>query len=143
MRLTYRGEIVMEKCLFWLQFDDKLARKRVDQLRSLGISVELETKDGAAAYRRIKASLPALVIADPTTRAAHVRETVKALKTTKKTREIEIVFISDDREILEVLRTLFPGESYLRNAELEAFLRERGFLSSRSALDEPVPGTGC
>jgi len=84
------------------------AEERADRLRALGCEVESGLPSGPELLRAFKASLPDAVVIDLSRLPSHGRNVALALRATKATRQLPIVFVEGEPAKREGVRTLLP-----------------------------------
>lgn len=90
------------------------ARERAARLRAAGlgpVAVHSGTMTPAS-LRTLRAKPPAAVVIDLSRLPSHGREVALALRETKATRTVPIVFVDGDPEKVDRIRTLLPEASY-------------------------------
>lgn len=89
------------------------APARVERLRAAGHDAELAPLDGAAALRFLQAHPPDACVIDLARRPALGRDLALALRSTKATRQVALVFVVEgEPESLGRLRALPPDATY-------------------------------
>jgi DNA-binding NarL/FixJ family response regulator len=116
--------------LFLIQWDKASALQRARELRLGGWQVEVETEDGALAYKRIREDPPQVVVIDLSRLPSHGRETARATRELKAMHKIPIVFVDGTPENIEKARqsveeATFASSAGLRKA-LTKYQRGRG-----------------
>lgn len=97
----------------WLvHWDAAEARERLDQLETAGYAGMYEPGSGSPLLRRIRERGPAAVVIDLTRLPSHGREIALAIRESKKTRHIPLVFVEGDREKVRRIRALLPDATY-------------------------------
>ncbi len=92
------------------------------ELRSDGWEVDIESKDGARAYQLIKANPPNVVVVYLTHLPSHGRETAHALRSTKATRNLPIVFVDGKDEAVARTREKVADALFTTALELKGVL---------------------
>ena len=87
-------------------------RERARELRAAGLRVEYEA-DGAAALRASKDEPPAAIVIDLTRSPSHGREMAWALRQSKKTRHVPLVFAGGVPEKVARIRAEIPDATYV------------------------------
>lgn len=85
--------------------------ERAQELRAAGLRVEYEI-DGAAALRASKDDPPDAVVIDLTRLPSHGRELAWALRQSKQTRHVPLVFVGGESEKVARIRNELPDASY-------------------------------
>ena len=98
-------------------------------LRGSGWEVEIESKDGARAARRIGTLNPDAVVIYLDRLPSHDRETARYLRSRPENRDLPVIFVDGRQEALGRIKTLLPDATYTTSEKLENALGE---LSSRS-----------
>jgi hypothetical protein len=88
------------------------AEERAGRLRALGYDVELEAEDGAAGGRKIRQCPPAAVVLDLSRLPSHGRSTALALRSSKPTRGVPLVFVGGAEEKVRALQEALPDATY-------------------------------
>lgn len=90
-------------------------RERLARLESAGLrAAALEVADGATALRTIREAPPDAVIIDLSRLPSHGRETALALRQSKVTRAIPIVFVDGEPEKVAAIRSGLPDATYTK-----------------------------
>lgn len=112
--------------IFLVQWNEARARERAQALESEGWTVEWESADGGAAYRRIRLAPPDVVLVDCSTKASHGREVGRSLREAKSTRETPILLIDCPAEAQQALTAAVRGAVAIRSDELSSALEGIG-----------------
>lgn len=112
----------MRSRVFLVQWDAPSAEARAAALRADGWEVEVESQDGARAYRLIRATPPDVVVIDLARKPSHGRETAHALRTLKATRHLPIVFVDGTEEAVEKTQAKVAEAVFTTSAELRSVL---------------------
>lgn len=98
------------RLIHWNQ-DDGLERQK--QLEALGYDVSFDFSDGIAfVLRAIKAGLPDAVVIDLSRLPFHGREVARALRGSKATRHLPLVFVAGAPDKVATTRALLPDATY-------------------------------
>jgi DNA-binding response OmpR family regulator len=122
-----RGRILL---IHWRRLE---AVEIAKPLRAKGWTVEIESRDGARAYRIFRTKPPDLVLIYLSRLTSHGRETGHALRSLKTARPVPIVFIDGEGVPLRQTKAKVPGGVFLTSADLDQWLE--GF---RPATDHPT-----
>jgi CheY-like chemotaxis protein len=112
----------MKGRLLLIHWDAAAAELRAGELRAAGWQVEVESRDGAEAYRRVKGHPPDGVIADLDYKASHSRETCRALRRAKALRTLPIVFSGGNEPEREKARESVPDARFASWTEVREAL---------------------
>jgi CheY-like chemotaxis protein len=126
--------------LFLIDWDVACAEARADGLRELGFRVDVESSNGGRAFRRVRTSVPDVIVVDLRKKASHGREVARALRDLRVTREVPMVFLEaeDQRELTRAkiadarFATAETLEHALEQAIEERSLRAAGPASTRT-----------
>jgi DNA-binding response OmpR family regulator len=110
------------KQLFYIQWNPAEAEARAAALRKLGFTVDIEAEDGARACKHMTESPPDAVVISLARLPSHGRETAKAMKAIKATRDVPILFVGGTEEAVEKARAAVPGAEFATEEELELAL---------------------
>lgn len=94
-----------------VHWNEAEGRARARELRAAGVRVEYET-DAPAALRASKDEPPDAIVIDLTRLPSHGREMAWALRQSKKTRAIPLVFVGGAPEKLARIRAELPDATY-------------------------------
>lgn len=108
----------MKGNLLLVQWDKSAAKMKAEQLRAAGWAVEIESEDGAQAYKLIRANPPDVVIIDLTRLPSHGRVTAEALPGVKATRDLPIIFVDGKPEDVEKTRAKVSGAVFVTSVQL-------------------------
>ncbi|GAC1353307.1 MAG: hypothetical protein NVSMB1_25480 [Polyangiales bacterium] len=98
----------MKGKLFLVQWDVTTANQRAAALRREGWHVETESENGGRAYRRIRTSVPDMIILDLAKSPTQGRELGGALRDLRATRVLPVVCIEENCEGRELTRDKIP-----------------------------------
>lgn len=87
-------------------------RERARQLQAMGHDAQFDDAEGPSLLRGIRAAQPDAVVIDLSRLPSHGREAALALRTSKVTRHLPLVFADGDPEKVATLRTLLPDATY-------------------------------
>ncbi|HZT37997.1 MAG TPA: DUF3052 family protein [Bryobacteraceae bacterium] len=88
------------------------ARPLIETLRGAGHEVRHDGADGGVVYRAIRTWLPDVVVIDLSRLPSHGRELAAALRGSKRTRQIPIVFAGGTPDKVEMVRKELPDAIY-------------------------------
>lgn len=114
----------MQRNVFLIHWNALEAEAHADRLRSAGWQVEVESEDGARAARRLRESLPDVVVIYLTRLPSHGRETASHLRSLKATRDLPIVFVDGNEKAVQRTKARVPEAAFVSSVELTATLRE-------------------
>ncbi len=97
-------------------------RERKRLLEALGHSVDFDDFDGPGLLRKLRANTPDAFVIDLSRRPSHGREVAMALRTSKDTRPVPIVFVDGEPEKVARVKTLLPDATYSTWGRLKAAL---------------------
>lgn len=112
----------MKGRIFLIHWNRQEAAALAKPLRAKGWAVVIESRDGARAYRSIRAKPPDLVLIYLTRLPSHGRETGHSLRSLKATRKLPIVFIGGEGHTLTKTKTTVPDAVFLSSAEIDEWL---------------------
>jgi CheY-like chemotaxis protein len=113
----------MKGKVFLVHWDAAEAEAYAEQIRGWGWEVSgVEAEDGGRAYRLIRDSRPDVLVIYLTRRPGHGRETARALRDVKATRDLPIVFVGGEEEALANVRAKVPDAIYVPAEGLEQAL---------------------
>ena len=98
------------------------AKPLIALLRAAGYTVDYQG-DKPGTFRTIRENLPAAVVIDLTRMPSHGRYVAAAVRLTKVTRHLPIVFLDGDPEKVERLRREYPDALYCSRSKLAATLK--------------------
>jgi CheY-like chemotaxis protein len=105
-----------------IHWNDGEGRERRRQLASFGVDAEFDGSDGPALLRSIRAQQPDAIVIDLTRKPSHGREAALALRTSKSTRHIPLVFVDGEPEKVARTRELLPDAVYTTWGRLKSAL---------------------
>lgn len=100
------------KRIHLIHWNDEEARERAARIAVLGYIVERAPFTGPASIKALAAKLPAAVVISLERLPSHGREVAVALRTTKGTRAVPIVFVGGEEEKTARVRALLPDATY-------------------------------
>jgi hypothetical protein len=112
----------MEGHLLLIHWNDAEAAEHANRLRAAGWRVELETKDGARAARRVRDHPPEAVVIYLTRLPSHGRETAHYLKSNSVTKDIPIIFVDGEPDKVKSTQSRVPEATYTSSDELNMTL---------------------
>ncbi|HEX5757939.1 MAG TPA: hypothetical protein VF121_01990 [Thermoanaerobaculia bacterium] len=98
------------------------AAERAERLRAAGWPAEHAGLDGRAVLRRLRDDPPAAVVVDLGRQPSHGRELAVALRLSKATRHLPLVFAGGDPEKVGRIRELLPDAVYASWDEIDGAL---------------------
>jgi DNA-binding response OmpR family regulator len=108
--------------LFIVDWDKESARARAEALRAAGWTVDIESEDGARAYRRIREQQPDVVLVDLSVKPSHGLETIKSLAKTKATLSPALVIVGVTDAIRDKVAAVAPHVVFANASDLAAKL---------------------
>lgn len=114
-------------------------RERAARLAALGHEAEFHTAEGAALLRPLRAHPPDAIVIDLSRLPSHGREIALALRSSKSTRYVPLVFVDGDAEKVERLRRLLPDATYTSWGRLRTALAKA--ISRPAVAPIVVPST--
>jgi len=99
------------------------ARRRIEALRSLGHSVLYNDPDGSSILTKVRAHAPQAIVIDLTRLPAHGRAVGMALRQSKATRFIPLVFVEGEPEKVARIREHLPDAIYTTWGKIRSGLR--------------------
>lgn len=113
----------MSSRVFLIHWNQEEAAQHAETIRSYGWQVAgIESEDGGRAYRSVGELKPDAIVIYLTRLPSHGRQTAKAIRERKATREIPIIFIGGKDEPLAKTKEVVPGGHFVQETELEATL---------------------
>lgn len=109
---------------FVIHWNKAEALEKVKALRAQGWTVVYEHEDGARAWKNIKENPPNVVVIWLSRLPSHGRETADALKRTKSTRDIPIVFVDGLSEKVNAVKAVVPNAAYTTSDKLMRVLKK-------------------
>ena len=103
----------MPKAIFLVHWNKAEAGVLAEGLRQSGWTVEVEAKDGARAYRRMREAPPRAVVVYLTRLPSHGVRTAQALLTTARTRAVPVLFVGGSGEALAKAKAKVPGAIFV------------------------------
>ena len=108
--------------LFHWKADD--ARQRIGAIEAAGYQVEFEPALGPGLFRNLRSDPPAAVVIDLTRLPSHGREVATALRATRATRHIPLVFAGGDPEKVERIKALLPDAVFTSWGRIRSALKQ-------------------
>lgn len=108
--------------LFLIHWNAEEAEQMAAPLRKDGWEVAVESEGGAQARKAILADLPDAVLVSLARLPSHGRETARALKSSKTTRDIPIIFVGEPSDAMDKTRTRFRDATFVTEAGLKRVL---------------------
>jgi CheY-like chemotaxis protein len=106
----------------------------IEACRACGFEVEFEAGDLPAVWRKIRAKVPDVVAIDLTRAPSQGRDLAFAMRQSKVTRRIPIVFVDGEAEKVEAIRQKLPDAFYASRRQLCARIR----TALRTVIANPV-----
>jgi len=100
------------------------AKERVEALREAGYQVDYEEKIGPDLLRRLREKPPAAVVIDLTRLPSHGRETGVAVRHSKATRRVPLVFVEGEPEKVGRIQEVLPDAVYTSWARIRGALQQ-------------------
>lgn len=100
------------KRIHLIHWNDEEARERAARVAALGYIVERAPFTGPSSVKALAAKPPAAVVISLERLPSHGREVAVALRTTKGTRALPIVFVAGEAEKVARVRALLPDAIY-------------------------------
>ncbi|MBI2165619.1 MAG: response regulator [Chloroflexi bacterium] len=113
---------VMKGNLFLIHWNQMEAEALARLLRAEGWQVRIEAQDGARAWRSIREDTPDVVVIFLARLPSHGRKTAEALRSTRGTRGLPIVFVDGKPEAVEKATSKVPDAMYTGSAQLKEAL---------------------
>jgi CheY-like chemotaxis protein len=101
---------MLSVCL--LHWNEAEAAERLERLRAAGFDAYHSTLAGPPLLRQLRENPPAAIVIDLTRLPSHGREVGAALRATKATRFIPLVFVAGEAEKVARVRALLPDAVY-------------------------------
>lgn len=108
----------MGRRVFLIDFDEDAAATRVKALKKAGWSVDVETIDGALAWKRMREDPPDVVAIDLSRLPSHGREAGRAVRSAKDLRDVPIVFFGGTSEAQTRAAGVVPGAILIDASDL-------------------------
>lgn len=105
-----------------IHFDEEQGLERQQQLEALGFHAVFDFGDSLFMSRQIKASPPDAVVIDLSRIPSHGRHVAHAVRGTKATRHIPIVFVGGEPEKVEKTRQYVPDATFTTWGRIKAAL---------------------
>jgi CheY-like chemotaxis protein len=112
-----------------LHWNEAEAAERLERLRAAGFSAYTSTLAGPPLLRQLRDNPPAAIVIDLTRLPSHGREVGAALRATKATRYIPLVFVGGEDEKVARVRALLPDAVYTSWDEIGSAMQ--------TAIDRP------
>ena len=100
------------KTIRLIHWNEDEGLERREQLEAFGFDAAFDFGDGVAGLRLIRSSPPDAVVIDLTRMPSHGREVAHAVRSSKATRHLPIVFVGGEAEKVERTRLLLPDAVY-------------------------------
>jgi len=120
-----------------LHWNDAEAAERLERLRAAGYSAYHSTLAGPPLFHQLRENLPAAIVIDLARLPSHGREVGAALRATKATRFIPLVFVGGEAEKVARVRALLPDAVYTSWDEIGQALQ----TALAQPLSDPVAVT--
>lgn len=108
--------------IFYVHWDCDEARSNAESLRADGHEVEIECRDGAAAWKALEARRPDVLVVSLERLPSHGRRTAAAVHERSALHGLPVIFVGGDPEKLEVARREFPEARFLASGRLRRAL---------------------
>ena len=108
--------------IFVVCWDKERAASLHASLEAKGWDVRGESDDGRQAYNTIKGWQPALVVLDLNLRSSHSTAVAHSLAKTRATRDIPLVFVTDDTAQVRMLSARFEDADFVTADRLAEFI---------------------
>jgi len=102
----------MAKHVRLVHWDEDEGLERQKQLEALGFDVAYDAGDGLSVMRAIRANLPDAVVFDLSRIPSHSYQIGHALRTTKYSRRVTLVFVGGEPAKVEKTRQLIPDATF-------------------------------
>lgn len=109
--------------LYLIHWHEAEAEARGEQVRKLGYRVDCGFAPGGDSHREIKADPPAIVLIALDRLPSHGRNIGMALRASKQTRHVPLVFVGGARDKVERTRQMLPDATFTSWAQLASALR--------------------
>lgn len=129
-RIRYHSAMLRVKLIHWK--DEAI--ERAAKLREAGFAVDVEPLQGAGSLKHLREDPPVAFVIDLSRLPSHGREVALALRQTKATRAIPLVFVDGEDEKVRRIRLLLPDATFTKWKKIGRDLR-RAIASPRR---EPV-----
>jgi CheY-like chemotaxis protein len=106
----------------------------IEACRACGFEIEFEAGDLPAVFRSIRATMPELVAIDLTRAPGQGRDLASAIRQSKITRHIPIVFVDGEAEKVEAIRQKLPDAFYASRRQICGRMR----TALRTVIANPV-----
>ena len=113
--MSERRVILRRMHILLVQWDPDAAARRAESLRAHGHVVDVETVDGAGAYRKVRKGKPDVVVLDLAVRPSHSWQTARPLATTSGPR---LVFVDGTDEARAKAGQHAPNATFVSGADL-------------------------
>lgn len=120
-----------------LHWNEVEAAERLERLRGAGYAAYHSTLAGPPLFRLLRENPPAAIVIDLARLPSHGREVGAALRATKATRYIPLVYVGGEAEKVARVRTLLPDATYTAWEQIGPALQE----ALARPLDNPVAPT--
>ena len=114
----------MKGKLFLIHWNETEVQEYARHLSQAGWQVETESSDGARAGKRIKESLPDVIVISLSRLPSHGRETADGLRSMNLTRAIPIIFTDGKEDAIAKTRLKVPDATYIPSETLNRVLDE-------------------
>jgi CheY-like chemotaxis protein len=111
------------RTVFLVHWNEAEAAVLADGLRRMGWTVDVEAKDGAEAYRRIRSSPPAALVVYLTRLPSHGIKTAAALQMNALTRTIPTIIVGGSEDAVDKARAKLPGATFIAPDGLQGALQ--------------------
>jgi len=95
---------------------------KAKELEEAGYIVAFESFDGGLVYKTIKTTPSDVVVIDLDEKPSHGRETARAIRSNKSTREIPIIFVGGDEENKLKTAERIPNSAFTSWSSIKSIL---------------------
>lgn len=110
------------KLAFIISWDEKKANALKDFFLHNEWRVETESVDGGRAYKKLKELLPTSVVIDLGVAPSHGKEVALALKDSRTTKSLPILFINASEQYRQDLSYRIPDAKFFTEESLKDFI---------------------
>lgn len=108
--------------IFIVSWEQDRVNQISQSMQDKGWVVRHESEEGRRAYQTIKSWMPALVVIDLETRASHGMAVAHSLTKTRSTRDMPIVFVTEDPAQIRMLAARFEDADFVGIARVAEFI---------------------
>lgn len=110
------------KLAFIISWDENKANELIEFFAHNEWRVETESEDGGRAYKKLKELLPSAIIIDLGEKPSHGKEVALAIKDSKLTKSLPILFINASEKYRQELGYRIPDAKFFTEASLKDFI---------------------